>query len=158
MSRETRRGGAPVGYLNEISDIESSSVLYFRLWCTGPEAQSQVWNDFAMSLGPAQGRAALKVFERLCGLIFHHSRRQLMHHDITCQCLGGDEAIFANFVAAATQGDREEAMLMASLLVRSDIAVTLADLAQQFGLAVKRINKHAARPQHHAAQTSHQLH
>lgn len=158
MRNASRRGGAPVGYLDEVSDIESSAVLYFRLWCNGPAAQSQMWNDFATSLGSDQGRVALKAFERLYGLIFMHRRRQLMRHDVACRCLGGDEAIFANFIAAATRGDREDAMLMASLLVRSDIAVTLTDLAQQFGLAIRRINNHSALPVHQTVQSSHQLH
>ena len=153
-----RRGGAPVGYLEELPDIESSAVLYLRLWSDGREARAQVWNDFAITLGQTQGRVALKSFERLFSLAAQHGRRPLMRHDVTCRCLGADEAAFANFVGAAAAGDREDAMLIATLLVRSDMASTITDLAEQFGFALRRILLRANRQGPTAHHTSQSLH
>ncbi|MEO9685755.1 MAG: hypothetical protein ABJF86_07800 [Tateyamaria sp.] len=142
---QNRRGGAPVGYVTELSGLEAASVIYLRLWCGGADAQSQVWNDFACSLGPEQGRKAVKTFEGLCDLCVRHGRRPLMRHAVECKCLGSDESCFANFIATATEGDREDALLIATLLVRPDVAPLIASLAADFGLALKRMHLSAPR-------------
>ena len=133
------RGGAPVGYITELGPIEAAAVLYLRLWCDGPQAQSQVWNDFATALGPENGRKALKSFETLCDLCVRHGRRPLMRHHISCKCLGADESCFATFVGYASDGDREDALLIATTIVRPDMAPVLVGVAEAFGLALKRM-------------------
>lgn len=133
------RGGAPVGFVAELGPVEASAVLYLRLWCDGPDAQAQVWNDFATSLGPQRGRKALKAFENLCELCVRHGRRPLMRHRVNCKCLGADESCFANFVGYATDGEREDALLIATTIVRPDIAPMVVECAQQFGLALRHM-------------------
>ena len=126
------RGGAPVGFITELDGIEAASVIYLRLWCDGPDAQAKVWSDFAAELGPDRGQKALKSFEDLCSLCTTHGRRPLMHHSVNCKCLGADESCFANFIACAATGEREDAMLIATLLVRPDVAPLITDLAAEF--------------------------
>lgn len=140
------RGGVPVGMLVDLPPVEVGAVLYLRAWSEGPEAQAQVWNDFATVLGPDAGRAALKAFEQLYDLCLRYGRRPLMRHHLGCVCLGADEACFANLVAAATEGQREDAMLIATLLVRPDMAPGLVALAESFGIAVRRIAQSGDRP------------
>ncbi len=132
------RGSAPVGYVTDLGPIEASAVHYLRLWCDGPDGQTQVWNDFATALGPANGRNAVKSFEALCDLCVRHGRRPLMRHQVACTCLGSDESCFANFVGYASEGEREDALLVATTLVRPDMAPLLVGLAQDFGLALRR--------------------
>lgn len=141
-----RRGGAPVGYLAELGPVEASAVLYLRLWCDGPDAQAQVWNDFATALGPEGGRQALKSFEGLCDMCVRHGRRPLMRHHTTCECLGADESCFANFIGYASDGNPEDALLIATTIVRPDMAPYLVGLAQDFGLALKRMAIKASQP------------
>lgn len=143
--RIQNRGGAPVGFIAELDGIEAASVIYLRLWCDGPDAQAQVWNDFASGLGPDQGRKALKSFEELCALCTRYGRRPLMRHSVQCKCLGADESCFANFVATAATGDREDAMLIATLLVRPDMAPLIASLAADVGHAFTRMRLSAPR-------------
>ncbi len=135
-----KRGGAPVGFLTELDGIEVASVIYLRLWCDGSDSQASVRNDFASSLGVDQGRKALKSFDDLCSLCSKHGRRPLMRHSVNCRCLGSDESCFANFISTAVTGDRDDAMLIATLLVRPDVAPLLTSLATEFGLALKRMN------------------
>lgn len=141
-----RRGGAPVGRVADLGDVEAMAVLYLRLWCDGPEAQAEVWNDFAAALGPAPGRAALKAFEQLCELCVRYGRRPLTRRQVACECVGADESCFANFIAAAAEGQREDAMLIATLIVRADVAPGLAGLAETVGLALSRIALRAGAP------------
>jgi hypothetical protein len=146
ISAQDKRGGAPVGFITELDGIEAASVIYLRLWCNGPDSQASVWNDFASTLGNTQGRKALNAFEELCSLCSRHGRRPLMRHSVNCKCLGSDESCFANFIGAAATGDRDDAMMIATLLVRPDVAPLITALATDFGLALKRMKLRA--PQH----------
>lgn len=140
MSAHDRRiGGASVGQLSQLDDLEACAVVYLRLWSDGAEGQTAVWNDLATGLGPTRGRTALAAFEDLIGVIAHHGRRPLMRHAVHCACLGADEACFARFIATATLGEREDALLMAMLLVRPDFAPHVTSVAQDFGLAIKQM-------------------
>ena len=142
----SHRGGAPVGYVTELGPVEAGAVLYLRLWCDGPDTQAQVWNDFATALGPENGRKAVRSFERLCDLYVRHGRRPFMRHQVTCRCLGADESCFANFIGYASEGEREDAFLIATTIVRPDMAPSLVGLAQEFGLALRRMAIKAHRP------------
>lgn len=133
------RGGAPVGFITELGAIEANAVLYLRLWCGDHNAQTQVWNDFATALGPKNGRSALKSLEALCDLCVSHGRRPLMRHHVTCKCLGSDEACFANFVGYASEGEREDALMIATTIVHPNMAPVLVCLAQDFGLALRQM-------------------
>lgn len=133
------RGAAPVGYLDDLGPVEAGAVLYLRMWSEGPDAQARVWNDFAACLGADQGRQALGAFEALCDLCARHGRRPLMRHQVGCRCLGADESCFANFVGYASEGAREDAILLAVNFIRPDMAGALAGLAEEVGLALRRM-------------------
>lgn len=129
-----------MGFVTDLDGIEAASVIYLRLWSNGPDSQAQVWNDFASTLGAAQGRKALQSFEDLSRLCSRHGRRPLMRHSVNCTCIGADEACFANFIVTAATGDRDDAMLIATLLVRPDVVPLVTSLAADFGLALLRMN------------------
>ncbi|WP_109464126.1 hypothetical protein [Albibacillus kandeliae] len=134
-----RRGGAPVGHLTELDPVEAGAVMYLRLWNDGPAAQARVEHDFRRCLGASDGHRALMALADLCSLCARHCRRPILRHDVRCRCLGSDEACFANFVAAAATGDHKDAMLIATLLVRADMAPSLTGLAATLGHALMRI-------------------
>ncbi|WP_298838220.1 hypothetical protein [uncultured Roseobacter sp.] len=140
------RGGAPVGFVTELGPVEAGAVLYLRLWSEGPVSRKQVRNDFATALGADNGRKALRSFETLCDLCARHGRRPLMRHHVTCRCLGADESCFANFIGYASEGEREDALLIATTIVRPDMAPSLVGLAQEFGFALRRMALRAGQP------------
>lgn len=142
---QDKRGGAPVGFITELDGVEAASVIYLRLWCDGPESQASVGSDLEFSLGSDQGRRALNAFKDLCTLCAKHGRRPLMRHSVHCKCLGSDESCFANFIGAAATGQHDDAMLIATLLVRPDVAPLLTSLATDFGLALRRMKLAAPR-------------
>ena len=133
------RGGATVGVLSELPPLEAGAVVYLRCWFDGPESRNQLRRDFYDLLGVDYANAALDKFAQLCQLCAQHGRRPLVRHGLSCTCLGADENCFANFIACATEGEREDAMLLATLLVRPDMAPSLMGLATQFGLALKQM-------------------
>lgn len=139
MSAPAARGGATVGRLSDLSPVEAGAVMYLRLWGDGMQTRMDAAQDFQIALGTDQGRAAMLTLDRLCSLCAHHGRRPLIRHGLGCACLGADENCFAQMIAAASEGAREDAMMMASLIVRPDFAPALAALSEELGLALRRM-------------------
>ena len=133
------RGFNTVGFVDELEPLEALAVRYLRMWCQAPDHQRQVWEDFSKALGASSGRKALKSFEALLDLCLRHARRPLMRHSVGCACLCADEACFATLLGYASEGQRDDAFLMATALVRPDVAIALSALAEEAGLALRRI-------------------
>ncbi|MEL7176748.1 MAG: hypothetical protein AAGK28_09525 [Pseudomonadota bacterium] len=148
-----KRGGAPVGLVANLPKVEAACVRYLRLWSMGVDGQSEVWNAFAAGLGGVQGKQAMRTFEELHTICCRHGRRPLMRHAINCKCLGADESCFANFIATAAEGEMEDAMLIATLIVRADMAPVIAALASDLGLALKRMPPDLSSVAMHTHQT-----
>ena len=88
--------------------------------------------------GAAVGGNLAADFDDLVRAMAGHSRRPLMGHSPGCPCAGADECVFARFVSLAAEGAREEAVLMAALMVRADVALWLAARAETVGLRLMR--------------------
>lgn len=146
MSTPVSRGGARVGQLADLGPIEVGAVMYLRLWGDGASGRLDAVSDLGIALGGDQGQAALQVLDRLCSLCAHHGRRPLIRHGLGCSCLGADENCFAQMIASAAEGAREDAMMMASLIVRPDFAPALASLAEEFGLVLHRMTRRTPVP------------
>lgn len=140
------RGAAPVGYVSDLAPVEAHAVLTLRRWCDGPAEQARVRAAFADALGVEGGQSAVQSFETLCTLCVSHGRRPLMRHGVACHCLGADEACFAVFVGYASDGAREDALLMASMLVHPAFAPSLVGCAETFGLALRRMALKSCEP------------
>ncbi len=139
MSSPSSRGGATVGRLTDLAPIEAGAVMYLRLWSEGARGRADAASDFDIALGADQGRAAMLTLDRLCSLCASYGRRPLIRHGLGCACLGADENCFAQMIAAASEGAREDAMMMASLIVRPDFAPALASLSEELGMALRRM-------------------
>ncbi|MAM62717.1 hypothetical protein [Maritimibacter sp. UBA3975] len=133
----TPRGGAAVGSLDELDAVEAGAVLCLRLWCQPVDAPDRA--AFLADTAGSGGRAALGAIGALCELCLTYGRRPLMRHAMGCRCLGADEACVARIVEAALAGERDDAMLMAALLVRADMAPAAVALAEQAGVALARL-------------------
>lgn len=137
------RGAATVGRLTDLDPVEAGAVLYLRLSWNNPDARDALASDFIPLLGPTAGQAAADGFHQIAALCQTHARRPLCPHSLNCACLGADEACFATLVVSASEGAREEALMMALLLVRADVAPMLTGLAQDAGLALRRMTLRA---------------
>ncbi|MEM0977458.1 MAG: hypothetical protein AAGJ34_07980 [Pseudomonadota bacterium] len=131
------RGGAPVGYISELGPIEAGAIVYFRLWFEAPACRGQILRDFQTALGKVGGAKALTALTSICDLCIRHGRRPIMRHGVQCKCIGGDEACFANFIAYASEGELDDALLMASSFVAPSKAPDLVEVAEEFGCALR---------------------
>jgi hypothetical protein len=137
-------GSAPVARLADLGILERQVILYLRLWSLGEEGRSAVLADLAARHGPVQGPALGARFGELLDTTVRHARRPLMRHAVECPCAGADECVFARFVTLAAEGAREDAILIAALMVRADLALLLAGDAAALGLALARMPSTAA--------------
>lgn len=133
------RGGTPVGTLDGLPPDEARLIRLLRGWCDGADGQKSIWNDLALAIGPGAARSALSALEHLLHLFAEGGRRPLTRHHGACRCVGSDEAVFARLVVLAASGEREEAMLLASHLLRADLLAVAVDLAQTLGLHLMRL-------------------
>ncbi len=131
-------GAAPVGRLAELPPLEREVIRCLRLWCAGPEGPGAVSGALAARHGDAIGRGLAADFGELVATMAGHSRRPLLGHAPGCPCAGADECVFARFVALAAEGAREDAVLMAALMARADLALTLTARAEAIGLRLMR--------------------
>ncbi len=132
------RGATPVGALDALPPAEAAAVRWLRLWCEGPDGWAAMRAEMDALVGVRRAAALAETFDLTCRLTLEFRRRPLMRHAAACPCLGADEAAFAHFLTLAGIGEREEAMLVAILLVRADMAPVLVDTAGRAGLAIHR--------------------
>jgi hypothetical protein len=128
-------GAAPVALIDGLPPLERRVIRCLRLWCAGPEGERAVRWEVGREGG---GDRLAHNFGELLRLIADHARRPLLGHALDCPCAGSDECIFARFVALAAEGAREEAVLMAALIVRADVALGLIAVAEEVGLGLIR--------------------
>lgn len=132
-----RRGAAPVGYVADLEPVEASAVRGLRAWSDGPESFQAYRAQLGDKVGRDNAESIGETLALLCDLCVRHGRRPLARHHATCKCLGADESCFANLVAAAGEGAHEDAMLLATLLVRTDFAPCMIGLAANLGSALR---------------------
>ncbi|HKL68456.1 hypothetical protein [Salibaculum sp.] len=127
------RGAAPVGRLSDLPRPEAATINALREWPGNPD-------DHAGDDGASHHLSQL--FEALD----RFGRRPLMRHHVGCSCLGADEACVAQLIGSAGEADREDAMMIACLLVRADMAPMVADIAQMVALHLRRAGGANANP------------
>ena len=112
------RGGFPVAGFDTLSGAERVLVRAMRHWSDGPEGQDHIARLLLEVMGEARAKTCQRALNDVMGLIGRHGRRKLIRHQPHCSCVGADEAVFAHFIMLAATGEREDAMLVGSLLLR----------------------------------------
>lgn len=136
------RGAAPVGHIDHLGDTEQLTVRLLRAWRDGSSSVAKFENRFCRIMGKDRSDTLLDAMAQICRICSEHGRRPLMCHGTHCSCLGADESCFANFVANAADGNRDDALLIATLLVRPDFAPCLVGYAESLG---RYLNMYALR-------------
>lgn len=132
------RGGFPVAAFDTLPEAERLLIRALRHWSDGAEGQDEIARLLTGAMGAAQARTCLRWLNDLMGLIARHGRRKLVRHQRHCSCVGADEAVFAHFVMLAATGEREDAMLVGSLIVEGPLLMAVTEAARQAGLCLYR--------------------
>ena len=140
IKNKNYRGGAPVGYLSELNQLEQNSVLFLRYWSQSAKSdydlQSKFWANITYDLGIVKTREAINAFDEIFTLCIKYSRRPIMKHDLECRCIGGDESCFANIIGFAQDGELEDALLLASNLIAPKFASYFVSCARKFATSI----------------------
>ncbi|MFB9151573.1 hypothetical protein [Roseovarius ramblicola] len=129
-------GELPVGAIEGLQPLAVLVIAALRGWNRGGAGAALVALRARMSEG--QAAAAMAAMCDLAGILGTARRRPLACHAPQCPCVGADEAAFARFVQEAALGEREDALLLASLMVDGPAIVCLTRAAQRFGLQLHR--------------------
>jgi hypothetical protein len=139
MSAQPRNpGAAAIARLSELPPLERRVIRCLRLWSAAPDGVGALRRELAPRHGAAAAEALVDDLAALIGTTVRHARRPLLAHAPDCPCAGADECVFARFVALAAEGAREDAVLIAALMVRADLALCVAGLAETIGLGLMR--------------------
>lgn len=152
------RGAACIGHLHDLDPMVTAAIIYLRMWSDSAHGPRSVASDMICTLGFQRGQKALETFAHLNEICQLHARRPLMRHALRCNRVGADEACFGHFIGTAAEGEAADALLFATLIVRADVAPTLAALATQFGLALKQMNLAACKPSEAGFATTQTIH
>ncbi len=134
-----KMGGAPVGKM-QLLDLEEFTIISFlRRWCDGGIARTQLQKELVINLGYAKGAQFFQSFKSLCEIIFYHGRRTLVRHQTDCSCVGADESCFAQLILRAGNNYKEDAILIALLLVPPHLTSETFALASQIGTSIKSL-------------------
>ena len=129
-------GELPVAAMDGMQPLAVLLIAALRAWNRGGAGAALVALRARMSEG--QATSAMAAMCDLAGVLGTARRRPLACHAPDCPCVGADEATFARFVQEAALGEREDALLLASLVVEAHAITRLADAAQRFGLHLHR--------------------
>lgn len=129
-------GELPVAAMQGMQPLAALVILALRGWNSGGAGEALVALRAHMSEG--QAAAAMAAMCDLAGVLGVACRRPLACHALYCPFVGADEAAFARFVQEAALGTREDALLLASLMVEARAITELTAAAQRLGLQLYR--------------------
>jgi hypothetical protein len=89
-------------------------------------------------LGPARGPRIAHLWADLLSLFDRFAHRPLQTRSLDDPVAGSDEIGFVRLIALGAEGDREDVMFMALMMVRADISPIVASLAIQIGLSLRQ--------------------
>ncbi|MDZ7709035.1 MAG: hypothetical protein U5K36_02240 [Roseovarius sp.] len=135
-------GEVPVAAMQGMEPLPTLVIVALRGWNRAGAGAALVTLRDRMT--EAQAAAAMAAMCDLAGILGVSRRRPLACHAPHCPCVGADEAAFARFVQEAALGDREDALLLASLMVEGPAIIGLTDAASRFGLHLHRATLRAS--------------
>lgn len=142
-------GASKVADLRAMPGNQALAVMFFRDWCSG--CRSSVEKALVESLGFERGGATVAALDEFMELLAHQGRRPVRYHDLHCVCVGADEAVIANLLHLAATGEREDAMLVASLLLPGETLSIAVEAARIAGLGIMRTKVRETKPRHQNA-------
>jgi hypothetical protein len=129
-------GQMPVDQMAQLDGLNGLTVAALRAWNAGGALRAHAL--LCDRMAEPMALAAFEALQDLTEVLGPHIRRPLRCHAPNCACVGLDEAAFARFVQEAALGDREDALLLASILVQPRAILPLTDAAARLGLCLHR--------------------
>jgi hypothetical protein len=128
--------------LAELPLLERCAITSLWMWCDSAAGRQAVVRDFSRVCDVRCAALAVNGFADLIGVMLAAPRRSIMRHSPFCDCSGGDKAAFTYVIAAATVGNREDAMCFALVLMQPSATWQAVQLARGVGLDLLGLCRH----------------
>ena len=89
-------------------------------------------------MGPGRAGRIAHLWADLLSLFDRFAHRPLQTRPVDDPIADGDEAGFAAMIALGAEGEREDVMFMALMMVRADVSPIITSLAIQIGLSLRQ--------------------
>jgi hypothetical protein len=129
-------GQMPVGNMAEMNGVAAMVVACLRAWNQGGALRAHAM--LCEQMAESTALAAFETLQDLTDVLSSTMRRPLRCHAPGCSCVGLDEAAFARFVEEAALGEREDALMLASVLVQARGILPVTEAASRLGLCLHR--------------------
>lgn len=126
------------GRLAGLAALDARLIRHLRHWAEGASGTAKVTADLADCLGPARAARIVQLWAELLDIFDRFGHRPLDILAPDADGVSADEAGFARLVALAAEGNREDAMFAALMMVRADLSPIVTSLATQVGLSVRQ--------------------
>lgn len=145
-------GGSPVAVLSGLKKEDFLCIFYLRCFCENLTNRKAMSDELCHYLGNDKGMRIMFTLESIHEIIFKKGRKQLVLHNISCDCVGADENSFIHLISRSTLIDKSDAMLIATIMTNSHIAPQLIKLAEDFAMGIKEILQVVAYDIEHSIQ------
>ena len=128
----------PASRLTGLPALDARLIRQLRLWALGASGTARVATELAACLGPTRAARVMQLWAELMDIFERFGHRPLDILAPETEGVSADEAGFARLVALAAEGNREDAMFAALMMVRADLSPIVTSLATQVGLSVRQ--------------------
>ncbi len=135
----TEFGGSPVAVLSSLKREDFLCIFYLRCFCENLTNRKAMSDEFCHYLGNDKGMRIMFTLENIHEILFKKGRKQLVLHNIYCDCVGADENSFIHLISRSTLTDKNDSMLIATIMTNSYIAPQLVKLAEDFAIGIREI-------------------
>lgn len=137
----------PAAWLRELSRTERDVIAILRRWRLGSKDQAEFRALLNQHLGSVHARQTQDALEMLLTTCQQTARHSLSVQPPDCETVSFDEVNLAKMVVCAAQNRREDAMMIACMMLRPDASPLAVASAQALGLGLARLqirlNRHA---------------
>lgn len=148
-------GASPVGQFADSSPITQGIVWVLRAWLDPSEGPNAVMRRLKREFGDREADRALHLIEEFFYALARFHSRSLQRHELTCPCIGADEALMGQILELAAFGQSASSMALATRIVRPEGLAPLLAAAPKLGRVLLRFPcaSRASQADDHAAPT-----
>ena len=132
-------GGIPISNLSYLSENELLSIFYLRCFSESKSSKKNLENELCSYLGKKKGLEILFYLESLYEILLKKGRKKFILHSVNCNCVGLDENSFIHLISFSAFKDKNEAMLIATIMTNSNIAPQLVLIAQEYAKGIDEL-------------------
>jgi hypothetical protein len=145
--------------LASLPPLQQAAIRILRQFLSEDSIHCAMPDRLLSLMEPGRGGRIGHLWADLLSLFDRFAHRPLQISPLDDPIANGDEAGFAAMIALGAEGEREDVMFMALMMVRADVSPIVTSLAVQIGLSLRQASLATERNSAKATHpTIHRLH